>query len=60
MIKDLEKRRDEEMKKVKHCCLTCDRMTTKGECVKHELEPPEDFIEKADACQDWRFWKVPF
>ena len=35
------------------CCHTCDHYNEEGTCLKYLIEPPEDFAQKLNQCEEW-------
>ena len=54
----MQKRIDEAMNDLPRKCLTCDHLERDGICTRHNLTPPEHFLETVDACPDWEVRKL--
>ena len=35
------------------CCHTCDSYTEEGICREYLIEPPEDFAQQLNQCEEW-------
>jgi len=41
------------------CCHTCGSYTEEGTCREYSSEPPEDFAQQLNQCEEW-FPIIPF
>jgi hypothetical protein len=44
---------------VPQCCHTCENYAKDGICILHWAEPPEQFANTKNACEDW-IYELPF
>ena len=40
-------------------CHNCDHYSKQGACLLFKMKPPDEWVNKRDACNKWEWW-VPF
>lgn len=52
-ILQAKERQGPQLRKLRQCCATCDRLTDSGYCEALDDTPPVDFIEKENDCDEY-------